>query len=313
MRIKQFEVFDTIIRAGSVSAAARELGMTQSAVSRILSKFESELGYELFFRKNGRLTPSPRSALVLARVRCVLEAISGVHDVKSDGLKAGPPLLEMVTVPSLAHSVVPLVLAEYSSLYPDARVHLDVRTTQGTIEALISQSADFALLTLPVSHPALTVEPLFRMKSCCILRREHPLAAKKVITTQDLADQPIVVLSRRQPTRLLIDDAFARTGVRPNVRIETANVLSACRCAEMGIGIAIVNTLMAAYAMGESMTIRPFGSEIHHTLALAEPAGRPRTQQTADFLACFCADIIALADKKSLEIEFLRDSYSFSE
>lgn len=313
MRLKQFEVFDTIMRAGSISAAARELGITQSAVSRILAKFEIELGYELFYRKNGRLTPSSRSTLVLARVRRVLEAVSGVNAVKSDGIKPGPPFVELVTVPSLAHSVIPQVLREYVDIYPEARIHLDVRTTLGTINALISQSADFALLTLPVSHPTLKVEPLFRMKSSCILRRDHPLAGKDVITVQDLADEPLVLLSRRQPTRLLIDDAFARNGVRPKVRVETATVLSACRCAEEGVGIAMVNTLMASYMLDKTMAIRPFGSQIHHTLALVEPAGRQRNRQTADFLSCFCANVLRKIKEESLEIDYLRDTHSFLE
>ncbi|MBC8240308.1 MAG: LysR family transcriptional regulator [Alphaproteobacteria bacterium] len=313
MRLKQFKVFDTIVRAGSISAAARELSITQSAVSRILAKFENELGYELFYRKNGRLTPSSRSALVLARVRRVLEAVSGVNAVKSDGIKPGPPFVELVTVPSLAHSVIPQVLREYVDIYPEARIHLDVRTTLGTINALISQSADFGLLTLPVSHPTLRVEPLFRMKSSCILRRDHPLAEKDVITVQDLADEPLVLLSRRQPTRLLIDDAFARNGVRPKVRVETATVLSACRCAEEGVGIAMVNTLMASYLLDKTMAIRPFGSQIHHTLALVEPAGLQRTRQTADFLSCFCTNVLRKIKEESLEIDYLRDTHSFLE
>ncbi len=313
MQIKQLEIFDAIVRAGSVSAAARELGMTQSAVSRILAKFESELGFDLFNRRNGRLVPSSRSSLVLTRVRRVLEAVSELHDVKQDWAGKRPQALELVTVPSLAQGVIPRVLSEFSKTYPEIRIHLDVRTTQATIDSIIARQADFGLLTLPVSHQTLSVQPLMRMKSACVLPKGHRLADKTEITPKDLENEPLVLLTRRQPSRLLIDEAFRREGVKPFVRIETANVHAACQCTQEGLGITIANALMAGYSASTGMVIRSFGPQIHHTLALIEPAGKDRSPLTSGFLSCFYKDVLRMEQERCLNIEHLHDAHSFSE
>lgn len=306
MQLKQLEVFDAIVRSGSVSAAAREMGMTQSAVSKILARFEEELGFEVFYRQNGKLTPAPRASAVLERSRKVLEAMSSLRAVRDDSGDAGQKVLSVVTVPSLAHAVIPTVLKQFNTFHPDMRVLFDVRTTQATIDTMIRQAADFALVTLPVSHPTLTVQPLYRSTSHCCIPDSHPLAKKSRICPEDLIGEPLVLLSTRQPTRQQIDEAFRRHGIRPNVRIETANVLAACKCAEQGLGIAIVNALMAGYTDTSNVVIRPFGSEIFHTLALLEVSGVERKPAVDSFLECLHGSVQHMCATTGLKVEVLR-------
>ena len=308
MQLKQLEVFDAIVRSGSVSAAAREMGMTQSAVSKILARFEGELGYEVFYRQNGKLLPSPRASSVLERVRRVLEAVSSLREVRDDRDDAAQSILKLVTVPSLAHAVIPTVLNQFNKIHPQTRVLFDVRTTQATIDTMIRQAADFALVTLPVSHPTLSVRPLYRSTSHCCLLKSHPLAKKNHITAEDLIGEPLILLSARQPTRQQIDEAFRRKGIKPVIRVETANVLSACKCAEEGLGIAIVNALMAGYSDSSNVVIRPFGSEIFHTLALVEVAGVDRKPEVGSFLKCLNASVAHMCATTGLEVDQLDNS-----
>ncbi|MES0884359.1 LysR family transcriptional regulator [Roseibium sp. SCP14] len=308
MQLKQLEVFDAIVRSGSISAAAREMGMTQSAVSKILARFEEDLGYEVFYRQNGKLVPAPRASSVLGRVRKVLEAMSSLRAVRDDSGEKAQKVLSLVTVPSLAHAVIPTVLKQFNELHPETRVLFDVRTTHATIDTMIRQAADFALVTLPVSHPTLSVQPLYRSTSHCCIPETHPLAEKERISAEDLIDEPLVLLSTRQPTRQQIDEAFRRNGIRPNVKIETANVLAACRCAEQGLGIAIVNALMAGYTGSSRVAIRPFGSEIFHTLALLEGAGLDRKPEVDSFLKCLHSSVEHMCETTGLNVETL--SYS---
>jgi len=306
MQLKQLEVFDAIVRSGSVSAAAREMGMTQSAVSKILARFEDELGFEVFYRQNGKLTPAPRASSVLERSRKVLEAMSSLRAVRDNSGDAGQKVMSVVTVPSLAHAVIPPVLKQFNTFQPDTRVLFDVRTTQATIDTMIRQAADFALVTLPVSHPTLTVQPLYRSTSHCCIPDNHPLAQKSRISPEDLIGEPLILLSTRQPTRQQIDEAFRRHGIRPNVRIETANVLAACKCAEQGLGIAIVNALMAGYTDTSNVVIRPFGSEIFHTLALLEVAGVERKPAVNTFLECLHTSVQHMCATTGLKVDVLR-------
>jgi len=310
MNLKHLEVFEAIMRSGTVSAAARELGMTQSAVSRILAKLEDEIGYPLFRRANGRLEPTMRASVVLVQVREVLFAMSGLRELRADQPGGAAERLSFATVPSLAHALIPSVLRAYSAGHPKARFAFDVRTTEAAVDEVVRRQVDFAVMALPVSHPTLTVTPLFRATSCCVMRQDHRLVAQRSISAADLRGEGLVFLHRRQPTRHLIEEAFHRAGVAPDIRVETSNVATACRCAGEGLGIAVVNALMAGYSADDTLAIRPFEPRIHHTLALVEPLGRPRPDSVSDFLACLVADVEAMARRRGLLVERIPPAHS---
>lgn len=288
--LRQLEVFEAIMRSGSVSAAARELGITQSAVSRILARFEASLGMDLFTRANGRLTATHHANAVLSKSRGILEAVSSLEAMSA---QAGPDHRELtfVTVPSLSYGLVPSVLRTYSAARPDVRFRFDVRTTEAAVDAMVRSEVDFAVVALPVSHPTLQVTSLFRTVSCAVMRHDHRLAQKDLIRPEDLSTEKMIFLLRRQPTRQLIEDAFVRTGLTPDVRIETSNVATACLCAAEGLGIAVVNGLMAGYSATPDLVIRPFEPRVHHTVALVEKAGRERGDGVNFFVDCLVNEV----------------------
>lgn len=307
MEFKRLEVFEAIMRSGTVSAAARELGMTQSAVSRILARFEEDLGYQLFARTNGRLVATARADAVLVQVREVLVSVSGLREMQSDRIARRADKLSFVTVPSVAHDLIPAVLRRLRVLRPTLRLDFDVRTTEAAIDVMVRGGAEFGLVALPVSHPTLRATPLYRTTSCCVLPAAHPLARQEAVAAEDLRGEGLIFLLRRQPTRRLIEEAFLRAGVVPDIRLETANVATACRCTAEGLGIAVVNALMAGFSAPEGLAIRRFLPGIHHTLALIEPAGRPRGAEVVAFVACLCDAVEAVAAARGIAVERLAE------
>lgn len=294
------------MRSGSVSAAARELGITQSAVSRILARFEADLGFGLFTRANGRLSATRQANAVLSQARGILESVSALEAMSA---RAGFAHREMtfVTVPSLSYGLVPSVLRAVAEERPDARFGFDVRTTEAAIDTMVRSEAEFAVVALPVSHPTLHVTPLFRTISCAVMRHDHPLARKETIRPEDLATEKMIFLLRRQPTRQLIEDAFQRAGLEPDVRVETSNVSAACRCASEGLGVAVVNAMMASYSATPELAIRPFEPHIHHTVALIEPTGRERSAEVGIFVNCLMAEIKRTFQAQGLPLDVLHE------
>lgn len=304
MDLRQLEVFEAIMRSGSVSAAARELGITQSAVSRILARLEASLGSDLFVRANGRLTATRQANRVLPQARGVLESVAALQAM-TDRDDRKQRELTFVTVPSLAYGLVPSVLRAFVDQRPDVRLGFDSRTTEATVEAMLRSDAEFALVAQPVSHPALKATPLFRTAGCAVIHKDHHLAEKALITPMDLADEKMIFLLRRQPTRQLIEDAFQRAGLTPRIQVETSNVATACRCAAEGLGLAVVNAMMASYSATPELVIRPFEPRIHHTVALIEQAGRERSEDVSLFVTCLVAEVRRRFRAHGLPLEIL--------
>lgn len=311
MDLRQLEVFEAIMRSGSVSAAARELGLTQSAVSRILARLESQLGAPLFARVNGRLAPTRHANRALPQARGILEAVSALQAMSdSAGSRSQRRDLTFVTVPSLSYELIPAVLRAFLRACPDVRFGFDVRTTEATVDAMVRSEAEFALVALPVSHPTLTATPLFRTASCVVMPKGHRLAALPKIGPQDLARERMIFLLRRQPTRQLIEDAFHRAGLQPDIHVETSNVATACRCASEGLGVAVVNAMMAGYSATPDLAIRPFEPRIHHTVALIEQAGRERSPELSLFIDCLTAEVRQKFASLALPLDILTPGHS---
>lgn len=293
------------MRSGTVSAAARELGITQSAVSRILAKLEDSLGLHLFTRANGRLTPTSYANEVLLQARDVLEGVSALQAISKRRRQKETQSLTFVTVPSLSYGLVPSVLKAFSKVQPDVRFGFDVRTTEATVDVMLRRGAEFAVVALPVSHPTLKITPLFRTISCVVMHRDHPLADKPVVYPEDMTGEKMIFLLRRQPTRHVIEEAFLRANTIPDVQVETSNVATACRCAAEGLGIAVVNAVMAGYSATPDLVIRPFEPRIHHTVAFVEHAGRQRSQEVSLFVDCLVSEVRKEFIRLKLPIEFL--------
>ncbi|MCV6547298.1 MAG: LysR family transcriptional regulator [Cohaesibacter sp.] len=299
MDLRQLEVFEAIMRSGSVSAAAREIGLTQSAVSRILARLEASLGFDLFIRANGRLSATDQANKVLFKAKDILEGVSALQAISSSADSESNDFT-FVTLPSLSYTLIPSVLADYSKARPEARIQFDVRTAEAALEAMIRREAEFAIVTLPVSHPMLTVTPLFRTISCAVMRDDHALVENDLVHPTDLRDEKMILLLRRLPTRQLIDDAFMRSGLVPNIHIGTSNVATACRCVSNGLGIAILDGMMASYSSIPNLVIKPFIPNIHHTVALVEPMGHKRSEKTELFIECLISEL----ESKSASLKF---------
>ena len=312
MDLRQLEVFEAIMRSGSVSAAARELGLTQSAVSRILARFEAQLGALLFARVNCRLSPTRHANGALPQARGILEAVSALQAMSYNaGSKRRD--LTFVTVQSLSYELIQAVLRDFLKACPDVRFGFDVRTTEATVDAMVRSEAEFALVALPVSHPTLTATPLLRTSSCVVMPKGHRLAALSKIGPQDLARERMIFLLRRQPTRQLIEDAFHRACLQPEICVETSNVATACRCASEGLGVAVVNAMMAGYSATPNLAIRPFEPRIHHTIALIEQAGRERSPELSLFIDCLTAEVRQKFASLALPLDILKPNHSGTE
>jgi DNA-binding transcriptional LysR family regulator len=117
-----------------------------------------------------------------------------------------------------------------------------------------------------------------------VLPASHPLARHEFLTPEMLRAEPLVLLGFGTWSRRQIDDAFRERSVRPDVKMETHTVGSACTFAAEGIGIAIVNALMAKNFARSGTVIRVFRPQILHEYAFMISALAPMDRLAAALL-----------------------------
>lgn len=290
--IKTLEAFREIIQLGSVTAAARSLGFSQPAVSRLLAQFEAELGFKLFHRSKGRLLPTSQALMLFEEVDLALQGVERINVLAEDIRQTNAGQLRVVAPPSFAEGPLVKLVATFLTLHPKIHINIDSRTRPTVMNLVATRTADCGFGKLPLDHPGIRLRPLISSPTVCVLPPAHPLSAgKRAIGAKELAGEPLILVGHRGgDTRMRIGRAFQQAGVHPNVRLETHNVGAACALAAEGIGIAIVNELLSRRSLWTGVCIRRFAPVIEQEYVFMSSANVRETPLTeAFYLHCRAA------------------------
>ena len=243
--IRELRSFRVILKLGSITAAARELGLSQPGASRLLAKLERQVGFPLFHRDRGRLLPTPEALLFLDQVDLALESADRVVDLaaKISANKIGQ--LALVAPPSFSEGVLPDIVAAFLQGFPGVHLTLESRSVESAKAMIATRAVDGGFIKRPIGRHDLNEEVVAVSECVCLLHSSHKLAKADTLSPRALMGEPLIMLGLGQSSRMQIEAAFAQAGVRPNVRIDTHTIGSAAALAARGLGVAIVNGLLA--------------------------------------------------------------------
>jgi DNA-binding transcriptional LysR family regulator len=153
MRLRHIEVFNAIMLTGSVSAAARLINITQPAVSRTLQHAEIQLGFALFQRAKGRLTPTTEALTLFPHIERLFAQLDEVQRLATSlrgGQVAGE--LRIVSVLALSYDILP---RRWPASRRSTRTSVSVEALHSPqiASSLMLQEADVGFVFSTLSHP----------------------------------------------------------------------------------------------------------------------------------------------------------------
>ena len=278
LNLRELEGFRETLLTGSVTAAAGRMGLSQPAVSRLIAQLEQELGFPLFYRDRGRLSPTPEGQQLFEEVDLAFSAFDRIGNLATDlaGLHAGA--LKIVAPPSFSEGALSEILARFMTAHPRVHVSIDSRSQTTARNMVANRAADCGFVKLPMDRSDLHTQLLSRSETVCVLPAGHRLASETELTPQLLKGEALIMLGLGSASRAQIDAAFTSQNVRPRIQIEAHTVGSACAFAARGLGIAIVNELMAPPYVGPGMALRVFRPSVPHEYAFMTSALGPPTR-----------------------------------
>ena len=302
MRLSLLQTYAAVLDTGTTQGAARLLGVSQPAISRRISQLEDELGVPLFIRDRSRLIPTRECGLLEAQIRNLADRSSNLVS-EAESLRQGNSrtvTLRIAFPGSLTLSIVPAIVAGF--LAEHDRVHIELHTgSYDTIERMLKDGrAELGFVRLPVEKSGLKVTPLIRVRTVCVMPRDHPLAALQEVRIKDLAGVPLILLGRLRAPRREIDQMFWNAGVRSDVRVEAHSVLSACGMVAAGLGVTLVNELMARDYAHLPIVIRPIKERLDHSFAFAVSDEIPPTRTTSNFIEFAAGRLEGMVSGQSL-------------
>lgn len=276
MELRQLRAFVTIAEAGTFTAGALRVHVTQAAVSMQIRQLEQELGVQLFIRAPRRVLLTEAGEKLLDRARLILREhdtalmeMSELAGAKHGRLRIGTSSA-MVSADSL-----PKLLKRLKDIYPQA----DITVTSGTSERLAQQilagEIDVGFVSLPVEANGIQTELLNEDELVAIASPEHSLAKRRVVSAAMLAGEKLILGLSGGNTRRLIEEFFSQAGVKPDVIMELSRQVAINRMVEqgLGVGIAPIKSVKEDVANGKLVSWWIEGALINWELGLARLRG----------------------------------------
>lgn len=237
MDFDQLETFLEVARLSSFSRAAEKRFRTQPAISSQIRALEEEVGAKLLDRSGGKVSITQSGKIfqkyaeeMLDSRKAMLTAVAETERVPRGEIIVG------ANEGTCLH-ILPEVFAEFKRQYPDVAVNIKRSDYAKILEAVIDNSVDFGVVSLPVNDNRLTVVLIHRDELVVIVPPHHPLAKMASATLAEAARFPLVV-PKLGHTRDALENLFHERRLKPRyaMELDSSELLKRFVAADVGVG-----------------------------------------------------------------------------
>ena len=272
------QAFLHIADAGSFSKAAAALHLSQPAISKRIAALEERVGRKLFDRIGRQVTLTQAGRTLLPYARRVLQDVEDGRRALSHLSAEVRGRLSIGTSHHIGLHRLPPVLKAYVLAHPDVDLDLHFMDSEVACEAVLAGKLELGIVTLPTEPLAgLEVQVVWDDPLAVVVAPEHPLASRKRVRLEELADYPAVLPDAATYTHRIIKAELARRGVEPRVRLAT-NYLETLKM-QVGIGLgwsvlprSMLDGSLVAVATPGFAPRRSLGAVWHQRRTLSAPA-----------------------------------------
>ena len=226
----------------NVSATAQSLFTSQPGISKQIRLLEDELGVEVFARSGKHLTHvTPAGEVILELAGEMLRKAESIKRVAQEFSNERSGTLSIATTHTQARYVLPGIIKEFITAYPDVSLNMQQGTPMQIAEMAAEGVVDFAIATEALQlFSDLIMLPCYRWNRCIVVPKEHPLAQLDRVSLEAVAEHPIVTYTFGFTGRSKLDDAFSSRGLEPKVVFTAVDADVIKTYVRLGLGIGII-------------------------------------------------------------------------
>jgi DNA-binding transcriptional LysR family regulator len=257
---RQLRAFASLARCGSFTEAARELHLTQSAVSHAMRALEEEVGCRLLDRIGKKATLTQSGEQLLARAEKILSEMEVARaELKQLGRWGGGRLRLGATVTACQY-LLPAVLREFKESFPTCTIHIEPGDTAGAIALLRARQIDIAIGLQPRAERDLEFRPLFEDELRFILSAVHPWSRSGRVVEAEIPRQSYILYEKRSYTFQLIEDYFREREQALFTSMELGSMEAIKELVKLNLGVSIMAPWIVRKELAEgSLTALPLG------------------------------------------------------
>lgn len=263
LRFKHLQLIDMLGRTGNILRAASEMGVTQSAASKILLDAERILDVSIFERQARGLVATTAGIMIMEFAKRSLNELSNVVFDATQMKQGGAGCLRVGAIMATTPDILPYVMSEIRKRRPFLNVHLTATTSDEIINMLKERKIEIGLCRLSNHLDIIdfNFEELFEENYWVFCSPGHSVATAKELSIADLADLPWVLQPWSSPSRQVIERSFAAAGVRsPNSLIETTSRFATLNLVQYaGMVSLLPSTILAKAVKNGDLVKLPIG------------------------------------------------------
>lgn len=297
MADRRLQVFYTVAKLLSFTKAAETLHMTQPAVTFQVRQLEEYFNTRLFDRTHNRISLTEAGKRVYEFAGRIFETYAEMENAVKELTGEVSGVLIIGASTTIAEYMLPALLGDFKTQYPDVNVRLKVSNTEGIVSMVENNIIDLGVVEAPVANKNLAVELCKRDQLVAIVPPGHALSGLDVIEASRLLEHPYICREEGSGTREVIVEYLQDIGLNSNeldVIMELGSPEAIKGAVEAGIGITILSkaTLAKELKLGTLVAIplnppleRPF-SFVHQKQKFRQRA----MDELLEFARQYCRD-----------------------
>ena len=239
-RLRQIEAFLQVAKTRNFTRAGNVLGLSQPALSALVSKFEDEMGIKLFHRttRSVSLTEAGENFLPNAE-RILMDVHLSVYELKEAAMLV-EGRIRLAAPPSLCSSRLPRWIGAFSEDHPGISISVFERMEETILDMISNTQCDLALSVQAKDRDDIIFRPVFKDKLVLLCREDHDFADFDIIPWQMLEQQGMIALEPGTSIRQCMEEAKFKARISLQITSEVQSVSTAIGFVRAGLGLTVL-------------------------------------------------------------------------
>jgi LysR family transcriptional regulator, transcription activator of glutamate synthase operon len=273
MEMKQVQVVLAVAETGSFSAAAEELYVSQSSLSKMVIALEKELGVTLFDRKRRKISLTPAGEAFLSHGHRIDESYRAM--LADMGAYKATPTLAIVAIPVIAQYGISSYITQFRRAHPEIALSLEEREAAAILPALNNHQFDLAFVRDNYLDAAQYVlRKITGDTMVVVVSNQHRYASRSMLSLAELANENHIMFDKGTVVHELAVDACRSAGFEPRIFYASLRVESVLGLVASNSGLALMMEKVVKYHKHPDVVAIPLQETIASNIVLVAPGGR---------------------------------------
>lgn len=264
--LSSYRIFYTVANAGNISKAAKELYISQPAISKSIQKLEESLGCKLFSRSSRGVVLTEEGNLLYGHVRDAFETLTLGEDKLKRSIELGVGHLRIGVSTTLCKYMLLPYLKEFIKRNPHISISINCQSTNETLKLLDDNKIDIGLIGKPDNLKNIQFYYLDNIKDIFVATGDYlsHLSQRGIKEDEILQNSTLMLLDKNNMTRQYIDDYLQENQITVADSIDISNMDLLIDFAKIGVGVAcVIKSFVKKELENGTLTEIPLGIPIH--------------------------------------------------